>query len=351
MAGRHGRSPESAPTHNPPALAVLIGVPLLLALVIGTVLIAFGMPGVKSAPHDVPIGVTGPGAAAVVQALEERQPGAFATTTYAGEAELEAAIRDRDVYGGFVTAPSGTTILTASAASAPVAQALGQIGTGLARPGGPAVTTRDIVPLTSDDPRGAGLNAIGLPLVLGCILPAAALGHLAKRRSVQIGAGLVYSVVAGFTFAAVLHYVFGTTQGDYLVESAVLAASIGAGTFAILGLHWVLGKVGLALGAITLVLIGNPLSGSGTAPEFLASPWRQIGQSMPPGAGSQLLRSAGFFNGASPMLPWYVLAAWAAAGLVLLAIPMRRNAASPADDVEHETLDRDSGRERESHTV
>ena len=47
-----------------------------------------------------------------------------------------------------------------------------------------------------------------------------------------------------------------------------------------------------------MVLIGNPFSGVGSAPELLPQPIGAIGQLMPPGAGGNLLRSTGFFDGA-----------------------------------------------------
>jgi hypothetical protein len=47
---------------------------------------------------------------------------------------------------------------------------------------------------------------------------------------------------------------------------------------------------------------------------------------MPPGAGGNLLRSTGFFDGAAAGGHAAVLLAWAAAGLLLLAV---RNARGP----------------------
>lgn len=319
---------DAATAHTHPPAAALAGAPLALAAVIGLVLLAFGLPAVKAAPRDVPIGVAGPAAATsqVIAALEHREPGAFAVTSFATEAELANAIRDREVYGGISVGPQGTGVLTASAASPVVAQALTAIGAGLAAQQSATATTTDVVALPADDPRGAGLGAGMLPLVIGAILPAAALGQLARRRWVQLGGALVYSVVAGATFAAVLHYALGTLAGSYWAEATVIAATIGAGTVALLGLQWVAGRVGLALGSLVLVLLGNPLSGAMSAPEFLASPWREIGQGMPPGAGSQLLRSVAFFDGAGATTGWWVLGAWAVGGLVLMALPVRRAA-------------------------
>ena len=64
-----------------------------------------------------------------------------------------------------------------------------------------------------------------------------------------------------------------------------------------------------------MVLIGNPFSGVGSAPELLPQPVGAIGQLMPPGAGGNLLRSTGFFDGAAAGGHIAVLLAWTLVGL------------------------------------
>lgn len=258
------------------------------------------------------------------KALTAQDADAFAITTFADEAALTAAIQDREVYGGIVVTPNGPTVLTASAGSSAVAQSLTAMGTALAQQSGSAPTVKDVVPLTKDDPRGAGLGAAMLPLVMGAILPAALLGRFAQRRRVQLSAAVVYVAVAGLTFAAILHFWFGTLSGNYVAEAAAMSATIAAGLFVISGLQRVAGMVGFGLGAAALVLLGNPLSGAATAPEFLSSPWKEIGAAMPPGAGSQVLRSVSFFDGAGASSHWLVLGVWVVVGLALLALPKRK---------------------------
>ena len=315
--------PAASPTADRSWLRAL-GTAVGIALAVGLVLLAFGLPVVKAEPHQLPIGLVAPPPAAgpVVAALDQRAPDAFAVTEFGDEAALTEAIRNREVYGGFVLGAGRPVVLTASAASTAAAQTLAAIAPALSRDGTGA-EVRDVVPLPAEDPRGAGLAALILPLVLGAILPAAALGSLGLRRRVLLAATAAYALVGGAAFAAVLHGVFGTLDGNYWTESLVLAAVIGASTLALVGLQWAAGRAGLVIGALLLALVANPLSGATTAPEFLASPWREIGQAMPPGAGAQLVRSVSFFDGAQSAGPWWVLAAWAAAGLVLLALPRR----------------------------
>jgi hypothetical protein len=45
------------------------------------------------------------------------------------------------------------------------------------------------------------------------------------------------------------------------------------------------GRAGAALGALLMILVGNPLSGVSSAPELLPAPAGTIGQLLPPGAG------------------------------------------------------------------
>lgn len=317
-------SPSNTPEHG---LSRALGAAVAVALVLGLVLLAFGLPAVQAKPHQLPIGLVAPPPAVgqVVAALDQQAPDAFAVTEFADEAALTEAIRDREVYGGLVLGAGRPVVLTASAASTAAAQTLAALAPALSRDG-TTPEVRDVVPLPDDDPRGAGLAALVLPLVLGAIVPAAVLGSLHLRRGVLLTATMAYAVVGGTVFAMVLHWVFGTLTGDFVTDALVLAAIVGASTLALVGLQWVAGTAGLGLGALLLALVGNPLSGASTAPEFLASPWREIGQAMPPGAGAQLIRSVSFFDGAQSAGPWWVLIAWATAGLVLLALPRRQPA-------------------------
>src|SRR5262249_56629035 len=78
---------------------------------------------------------------------------------------------------------------------------------------------------------------------------------------------------------------------------------------------------GIGLGAAIMLVLGNPLSGATSAPELLPSPWGQVGQWLPPGAGATLLRAVAYFDGSRVGEPWAVLAAWAAAGVGLPGPP------------------------------
>lgn len=315
-------------THTPHPIAVIVGLTLLMGLVLS----AFALPAVKSSPHDIPIGVAGPAPATaqITTRLNQTAPGAFTVTPYPDETALATAIRAREVYGGIAASPTGATVLTAPAASPVVAQTLTSMAAGLSRTTGREIPVKIVVPLPENDSRGAGLAASMLPLVIGAIVPVIAFTRLVRGRWTQLAWVLGTAVALGATLVSLLHW-YGVLGGNWALEAGAMTLAIAASSALLLGLNSLAGTPGLGLGAATIVLLGNPLSGAASAPEFLAQPWQGLGQALPPGAGSQLLRSAAYFDGAGANRPLLVLCAWFVGGLalVLVAQSRRTSAAAP----------------------
>jgi hypothetical protein len=96
------------------------------------------------------------------------------------------------------------------------------------------------------------------------------------------------------------------------------------------GLGTLLGRPGIGLGALLMVLLGNPFSGVTSAPEMLPEPVGTLGQWLPPGAGGSLLRSVAFFDGHDVGRMVLVLTGWAVLGLALVIIgTLRERTHSP----------------------
>ncbi len=301
-----------------------VGIAVLVVAVQAVFLALFAWPAVNSEPRDLPVVATGPAPAVqqLVAALEQAEPGAFDVSVVADETAADQAIRDRKAYGAFILSPSGAAVHVASAAGPVVAQLLGQVAQ--AAGGGQPVQVTDVVPADQDDPRGSAL-AIGiLPLVMTSMLAAALLRILVSGRIARVVGVLAYGVLAGLAATAILQYGLSALPGDYLTNAAVVGLLAAAMTGAITGLAALLGYAGIGLGVVVMFLVGNPLSGLTSAPEFLPQPWGDVGQALPPGAGGTLLRSVASFDGAGAQRPALVLAAWAVAGLVLIMVGRSR---------------------------
>lgn len=300
------------------AVALGLGAALLQALM----LLAFAWPATDIAPRDLPLAVAGPQAGLVQARLTDQHPGAFELTTVPDEAAARAAITDREVYGAIVTGAGAPRVLVASGAGAAVAQQLTQIGRQMA--GAPAAEVEDVVPADPDDPRGAGFGAMALPLVMAGIAGGVLMTLLIPSAGGRALGAVVFGIAGGLLSMVIAQTWLSIVPGDYLQLSlaAGLVSFAVAGTVA--GLATVIGRAGIGLAALLMLLVGNPFSGATSAPELLPQPWGLLGQLLPPGAGASLIRSVAFFGGAGAQGPLLVLLAWAASALVLLGVGVVR---------------------------
>jgi hypothetical protein len=339
MSSRSARSSAPGPAAYVPAghwsrrtawtrvLAVSVGLTALLCLLV----VAFAWPATQLAPRSLPIVVAGPAEATaqVTPALDKAAPGGFAVTTVADEAAARTAIESRAAYGAVVLGPT-PSVLTASAASPVVAQLLTQLAATLEarQPGAPAPAVRvvDVVPSPAADPRGAGLGALALPLVLGGLAVGAALTTAVSGVGRRVVGVALTAAFAGLALTGIAHTWLGILDGSWWDEAGVVTLGIAAVALTLVGLEAVFGFVGLGASAAVVMLLGNPLSGMTSAPEMLPSGWSTLGQWLPPGAAGTLLRSVAFFDGAGGTRALGILVGWVVFGLVLAALGSRRMA-------------------------
>lgn len=319
-------STHSAPsTHTaqstwPTTLRTVLGASTVVLLV----LLAFVWPSYLSKVKDLPLVVAGPPAALTQIQVGLGKSGAFDITTVADRAAAESAIKRRDAYGAVVASPSGVEFLTASAASTVVSQALNQAAAGITAQAAaagqqpPKVTVTDIAPLSPDDPRGAGFGVAGLPLAMGGMLGGVLISLLVAGHRRRLAAVTGYAVLAGLLLAAVLGPWLGILVGSFVMEWAIISAALFATGAFIVGMNGLIGRAGIAPGAIVTLFIGNPLSSLTIPKEMLPWHWGEIGQFFVPGAAGTLLRLESYFPDASTLRPWLVLAAWALVGVVTL---------------------------------
>jgi hypothetical protein len=301
----------SGTAHRPP-LAAILAVPLVVAVVLAL----FAWPAARLEPRDLPIGVVG---AATLEQRLEAQGGAFDVRRYASEARAREAIADREVYGAFLAVGPAPRLLIASAASPAVAQLM----RGAAAEGVPAAGGADPRPLPVEDvveasPRANALASSVLPLVIagtmtGALASLIAAGRLGRRVALVVAG----SVLAGLVAALIADSWLDVVEGSWLANAGALTLTILAIASIVAGLEALLGRVGILAGVLTMILVGNPFSAVGSAPEMLPEPAGALGRLLPPGAGGNLLRSTGFFDGAAAGGHVVVLAAWVAAGAAL----------------------------------
>ncbi|WP_446225175.1 hypothetical protein ACTWPB_08725 [Nocardia sp. IBHARD005] len=286
-------------------------------------LIAFAWPTVNLTPRDLPIAVAGPGSAQVAEQLRQRDPEAFEITTVADAAQARTALADNEIYGAIVTGNGAPQVLVASAASPAVAQQLTAVAQQLS--GLPTAQVQDVIATDPDDPRGAGFGSMVLPLVMSGIAAGVLLTLLVPSLGARLAGLATFAVAGGLLSTLVFHTWLSILPGTYLELAAIAGLASFAVAATIVGLAAAIGPPGIGLGALTMLLVGNPFSAATSAPELLPQPWGTLGQLLPPGAAASLLRSVAYFNGAGAIAPLTVLLAWAAGGVALLGLGALRS--------------------------
>jgi len=306
------------------AVALAIAVVVLQALLVPL----FAGPAANIGPRDLPLAVAGPAPAAqqLAARLETERPGAFDVRVVT---DADAAIREREVYGAIVLGAQGPSLHIASAASPTVAALLTQATAELGQ--GQPVPVVDVVPTHPGDPRGAGFGGGFLPLAMTGLLAGILTFLLVRRRAARLLALGTFGVLAGFAGAAVLQFWLDVLPGHYLANAGAMGLFALAVAATLTGLGAVLDRAGVALGAVSVFLIGNALSGISSAAELLPQPWGAVGQFLPVGAGGTLLRSVAYFDGNGAGRALAVLSAYAIGGLVLVAAGRRGLSVSTAE--------------------
>lgn len=347
------------------AAIAAVALPIAIALAV----MAFAWPAGRISPRDVPVGIvgTGPASQHAVEALTRQQPGAFDFRLYPDQQAARSAIRSRDVYGAFAVSGNGITVLKATAASPSVAQLLTDVGQKLAdkatqqkaaqqkaaqqkaaerkaaeRKSGSAhspakahqqaggqgaagadspvqivAKSVDVVPLATDDPRGAVFSSSVFPLTICGILIGAFVTMargLARPRH-RVLTLLVSCAVAALGVYLVAQGFLGALPHNHVATWAVLTLDLLSVSATAAGVIRLLGPAGLGLSAALMVFVGNAFSGASSAPELLPEGADRVGQWLPPGAGAGLLRDTTYFDGHAGTGHLTVLALWTVCGL------------------------------------
>ena len=318
-----------APTPKAVALVLVPALVLMLAF-------AFFYVGAfhEPTPHQVPVAVVGPPAAAVQL---NRLPGDPLDARRApSRADALSQIGEREVYGAYEAATN--RLFVASAANRATAVALETtFNRAAAARGRPAVRVTDVKPLPRGDRNGTSAFYAVIAWVFGGYIGATLIGLIgsprsssSRRAAARIGALAGFAVIAGILSVVLLRASFDAFSGHVIALCAIAALTIFASGAATAGLQAAAGPAGTGLVILVFVILGNSASGGPFARPLLPGLWRTVGGLLPPGAGVDLARSALFFDGARIAGPILVLVVWAALGTAL-ALALGGRMMNPAD--------------------
>ena len=310
---------------------------------------------------NLPVSIAGPEVTVsqFEQSLKDQGIETFDLKQASSRKEAEQQIKQRETYGAIIfTEGAAPEVLTAPAANAAATQMLNGVATQLnaqiqqkalaaktealtqaVQTGGEqgaqaaaqleqmkvqaeqasamAVKTTVVVPLSENDSSGSGIAISAFPLVIGGILGGSFSVLRVNGTWRRFATATLYSVIGGALTALILNVWFGIIPGDFATLWAAFGATYLATAFFIVGVGALSSPlIGLAVGAVITMFIGNPISGASMPSVFLPGVWGQIGQMLVPGASSTLLRSIAYFPEVATSDQWLVLGSWIAFGLL-----------------------------------
>jgi hypothetical protein len=339
-------------------------------LIVALIVLAFVWPAATLKLRDLPVGISGP-AAQVTQlsdALAKQDPNPVKLVTVTDRADAVQRIQHREIFGAVLLGDSPEVLIASGAGAAP-AQLLRGIATNLQQgidtgaqtaliaqlkqlsaalsagavggAGGaapssgssgaptsiPTVTVTDLAPLAASDPTGGAISAAGFPIVLGGMLGGVIISLLVVGSGRRVLALVVYGIVAGVGTTLVLQTWLGVLQGQWWLNASAFGVAMLATGALVVGMNSLIGRAGIAVGAVISLLIANPISGSAFPHEFIVAPWGDVGQYFVPGSAAALIRGLSYFPDSDPTRLWLTIGAWAVGGLLLTVLGHFRSSA------------------------
>jgi hypothetical protein len=320
---------NAAPTPKAVAIVLLPATVLMLAF-------AFFYVGAfhDPKPHQVPVAVVGPPAAAAQLSSLPGDP--LDARQASSRRDALSRIDDREVYGAYEVATN--RLFVASAANRATAVALertfNRVAAAQRRP---AVRVTDVKPLPIKDPNGTAAFYAVIAWMFGGYIGATLIGLIGSPRSTsrrraaaRVAALAGFGVVGGVLSVVMLRASFDVFSGHVVAMSAIGALTIFSSGAATAGIQAAAGPAGTGLVILVFVILGNSASGGPFARPLLPGLWSTIGGVLPPGASVDLSRSALFFDGARIAGPILVLVVWAVLG-TLLALALGGRIMNPVD--------------------
>ena len=334
---------------------------LQASLIVAVVILAFTWPTKTMEAKNLPVSIAGPEVTVsqFEQSLKDQGIETFDLKQASSREEAEQQIKQRETYGAIIfTEGAAPEVLTAPAANTAATQILNGVATQLnaqiqqkalaaktealtqaVQAGGEQgaqaaaqleqmkvqaeqasameVKTTAVVPLSENDSSGTGLAIAAFPLVMGGTIGGMLSLTLINGTWRRFATATLYSVIAGALTTLILSTWFGFIPGDFATLWAAFGATYLATAFFIVGVGALSSPlIGLAVGAVITMFIGNPISGASMPSVFLPGVWGQIGQMLVPGASSTLLRSIAYFPEVATSDQWLVLGSWIAFGLL-----------------------------------
>jgi hypothetical protein len=316
---RHVPGPQ---TDAPPARPGLTGSravisPVITVLAVGLAFVSVFLAAFHTPKaHRLPVAVVASDHSAALfdVRLQRIAPQAFQIDRYPDAASARHAVEHRQAYAAYLS-EGGKPKVVYAGANGPAVSALVTPLAAVPHGEGHKIPVVDILPLSDGDSRGLSVFYASFGLVLAGFLFGQMTYQVAPRLSFNqrvLSLGL-FAVIGGLATALIACTAFGAIPGSFLGVFGVvtlLAGAVGAATVALIRIF---GPVGVPLGSIFMLIMGNATSGGVLPPSFLPGWLQPLASVMPAGVGVRALDGLSYFHHDGLTRGVIILCSWIAA--------------------------------------
>ncbi|MFJ4843778.1 MULTISPECIES: ABC transporter permease [unclassified Streptomyces] len=315
---RHVPGPQ---TDAPPARPGMTGAhavikPVLTVLVIGLAFVSVFLAAFHTpTAHRLPVAVAASDHSAALfdVRLQRIAPEAFQIDRYPDEASARRAVEHRQAYAAYLSDGGKPRVLYAGA-NGPAVSALVAPLAAVPHGDGRKIPVVDILPLSSGDSRGLSVFYASFGLVLAGFLFGQMTYQVAPRLSFgqRILSLALFAVLGGLATALIACTAFDAIPGSFLGIMGIITLMAGAVAAATVMLIRIFGAVGVLLGSIFMLVMGNATSGGVLPPGFLPGWLEPLASVMPAGVGVRALDGLAYFHHDGLTRGIVILLAWIA---------------------------------------
>ncbi|MFF3868342.1 ABC transporter permease [Micromonospora sp. NPDC001898] len=282
-------------------------------------------------PREMPVAVvgTGPGAEAIVNALNSAPERAMDARLVPSGGDAVELLKDREIAGALEIPIEGSataTIYSAMAAGASQATTVQQMLAPVAVGQNWTIATENVVPLPEGDGSGTAVLFAAMGMMLAGYVPLSlllmAVPHLLSlRRFLPLLAG--WSALTSSIIWLILGPIVGAVDGHYLQFLGVGMLATGAVGLGQLLLSKLMGPLAVLIGMLLYVVLGMPASNLALSVDVMPGFFSFLHGVLPLPAAGETLRAILYFDGRGAGGHLLALALWAAVALLLCLLKER----------------------------
>jgi hypothetical protein len=275
-------------------------------------------------PHGIPVGLVGPPAATepISSGFANNAPGAFQFTLYDTEAQGRAALDSRNIDGLLVLGDSTPRLIVAGAEGDGVTGVITTALSNAFKSQGSSLQVEVVHPFAAGDAHGLVLFFAVVALIISALVAQVLLLTATKdtvfaQRFLVV---LAFGALAGPILLGTAELIAGDYgSGIWAAIGPLMLAGVALGA-AVLGLIRLLGRAGIAVAVLVVILVDLVSSGGPVGSQLLPDFYRSLSPWMPAGPLYSGLLGALYFNGSGVEGALLILPAWFVAGMVLMLL-------------------------------